>query len=530
MKHTLLLYLLIPVVLWPAFSKAQPFCGFDSLHAQRMITNPAYRQSVRSFELKLRQSLRVYSSNSVDSVFTDSIPVVFHIIHTGGEPGSTFNPSDAQVQRLIDYTNQLYAGTLPGEAGAGDIGIRFVLARRDPNCNPTNGIDRTDGRIFPLYEKDGLSFEGDETAGVSTDQLMDLIKWDPYRYYNIWVVNSINTHTSRKELTGFTFFPLQSAEDGVFMTSASVDAYEITLPHELGHAFFLYHTFQGSDGNTCPANEDCNTNGDQVCDTDPITVDYSEGRTGVNPCTGYSYSDNTEKNYMSYTCCQNNLFTEGQKERMQQTAVLNPLRDTLRSSPGRLAPDPSGNCGYPYLLDGHILPTHDVLLSWKPDGQPGDYELQRSYNAVNFESIAVIPGSAVTSGYSFTDRSIVQILQYYRLRRPAGNNFYYSNTVTISLPVDSSQFLRLLGNPVRDNIDLELGFIPNGGGVSPQIYQADAIIRLTDIQGRQVASLQQTVHFYQRIRIDASRLPAGIYILHVEINHRDFFRKILKRY
>ena len=77
-----------------------------------------------------------------------------------------------------------------------------------------------------------------------------------------------------------------------------------TLPHEMGHALDLHHTFNPSMSiSQCPPqNAQCDNinDGDGVCDTDPNSKSYIY-RTGINTCTGIPYNDNTEKNYMSYT-------------------------------------------------------------------------------------------------------------------------------------------------------------------------------------------------------------------------------------
>ncbi len=55
------------------------------------------------------------------------------------------------------------------------------------------------------------------------------------------------------------------------MLATQMETGEKTLPHEIGHALKLYHPFEDSDDNTeCPANANCATQGDLVCDTDPI--------------------------------------------------------------------------------------------------------------------------------------------------------------------------------------------------------------------------------------------------------------------
>jgi hypothetical protein len=101
-----------------------------------------------------------------------------------------------------------------------------------------------------------------------------------------------------------------------------------TLPHEIGHGFFLYHTFNGDGGNvSCPTDIDCLVNGDQVCDTPP----HKQGDCGtINPCTSAGVWDNSRYNYMAY-CPLVNRFTQGQKERMRATAVIAPRASLLTS-------------------------------------------------------------------------------------------------------------------------------------------------------------------------------------------------------
>ena len=75
------------------------------------------------------------------------IPVVVHVIHNGDAYGTNENITDEQVQSQITVMTQDFrrmSGT-PGfntnPVGA-DTQIEFVLAKVDPNGNPTNGINR----------------------------------------------------------------------------------------------------------------------------------------------------------------------------------------------------------------------------------------------------------------------------------------------------------------------------------------------------------------------------------------------------
>ncbi len=333
-------------------SFSQPICGFDQVHAHRMQADSSYRIQV----LKIESNLRIYikshpqpKQSKGTSVLGGpyTIPVVVHVVHTGGAVGSIYNPTDAQIQGAINYLNQVYNGSYPGMAGAGDLGIQFALARRDPNCNTTSGITRTDGSALASYASDGVSISGG--AGIDEINIKNLVRWDPTQYYNIWIVDKINGNdgTSGSFIAGFAYFPGVSANyDGTIMLATQMIAGQKTLPHEIGHAFNLYHPFEGSANKTiCPTNADCNLDGDQVCDTDPISYNYNQVtgavdfscRTGINSCTGTSYSNNTESNFMNYTNCYN-LFTAGQKARMQASAA-GADRFSLTNSLGATAPN-----------------------------------------------------------------------------------------------------------------------------------------------------------------------------------------------
>src|SRR5882724_3893526 len=176
-------------------SFSQPICGFDQIHGKKMKEDSVYRNKVFNYESHLREYIRQHSNllnqkgpKTLSGPYT--IPVVVHVVHTGGAVGSIYNPTDAQIQGAIDYLNAVYNGTYPGTQGVGDLGIQFALAKRDQNCNPTNGINRVDGSVIAGYSAGGVN----RSTMLGTDEIniKNQSRWLPSEYYNIWVVNKID--------------------------------------------------------------------------------------------------------------------------------------------------------------------------------------------------------------------------------------------------------------------------------------------------------------------------------------------------
>lgn len=337
---------------------AQTPCGFDNRHNHLLETDSNYArrfiENSKSIQKYIAEhpGLRTPVAGRPFAVYT--IPVVVHVMHTGDVIGSLYNPTDAQINGAIAYLNQVFAGTYPGmttpSAGgaAGDLEIRFALAQRTPTCGSTNGIDRVDASSIPNYVANGVN--SSNTNGASELAVKDFARWNTADYYNIWLVNKIDGKdgTSGQFTAGYAYFPSASASlDGTIMLASQMASGEKTLPHEIGHALNLYHTFQGSaNSSQCPPNSTSPTcgsvgDGDECCDTDPVSNNNVGGvynfscRTGTaNNCTASPgptrlYTVNTESNFMAYTNCYT-LFTNDQKARVQAAMSL-PSRASLVS-------------------------------------------------------------------------------------------------------------------------------------------------------------------------------------------------------
>ena len=352
--------LVMACIVLPYITNAQPVCGFDILHKRQLAESPEYARTVAAQDAAIRDILNGASTDPsvkkrmvvVDNDTVYEIPVVIHVIHSGGAIGSSYNPTDVQLLNMIIYLNQAYAASWPAYAsptsGGTRIPIRFIMAQRAPNCTATSGIDRINGSILPGYATEGVRFEN-ASGGVTDSALKSLALWPVNEYYNIWVVSEIDNKdgypgTIGQFVAAYARFPGQVAayKDGTVMLASQALSGKKTLPHEFGHAFNLYHTFQGSTvgpGSVCPANANCQTDGDQVCDTDPINQDinFTCPSSGNNPCTGAPWN-NQQVNFMHYTSCADQRFTPGQKNRVM-AALLN-IRGGLVNSSG-LTPPPA---------------------------------------------------------------------------------------------------------------------------------------------------------------------------------------------
>ena len=283
----------------------------------------------------LIQNQATMRTSQTNAIIT--IPVVVHVIYNGQAVGTAPNISDVQVESQITVLNQDFrrmVGT-PGfnsNAVGADTEIQFVLAKQDPNGNPTNGIDR-------------VSFCKDSWTNFDIETILKPATiWDSTQYLNLWTVQFEST-----DLLGYAQFPDGSGlsgigssggnanTDGVVVRynafgSGSGASYILKAPynkgrtttHELGHWLGLIHIW--GEGSSCTTNTD-------YCADTPVAKDPNYGcPTGTNSCT-LKAGDDMIENYMDYTndSCMN-IFTLNQKSRMATVMANSPRRTSLTTS------------------------------------------------------------------------------------------------------------------------------------------------------------------------------------------------------
>ncbi len=295
-------------------------CGTDYIHNNLMQTDSVYRKQIHLLESQVEASIQNHANNKLSSTIY-TIPVVVHVIHLGEPIGTGSNISDIQIQQAIAGLNDHFRNV----NGLGvDVELEFCLASKNPNGNSTNGINRVNGSSVPNYAANGITPTGNTCSGAVETAIKDLSRWPVADYYNIWVVSEI----CNGGFVGYASYPVGGLYDGLVIVSTSMTSNSGTLPHEVGHGFFLYHTFNGDGGNiSCPLDTNCLINGDHVCDTPP----HKQSDCGTtNPCSSTGVWDNSRYNYMAY-CPLVNRFTQGQKDRIRATAIVTPRASLLTS-------------------------------------------------------------------------------------------------------------------------------------------------------------------------------------------------------
>jgi PKD repeat protein len=322
-------------------SAQSTICGTDYFLEKEYQKDPSFQNLV---EQNWALSDGPSETTSRGSRAVKVIPVVFHVIHANGAGDISYD----QVLSALDMINEDFRRTNSDTANTRDIfkpfavdtEIEFRLAQKDPSGNCTNGVVRINN-----YDE---SYNADNSAKA-------LSVWPADEYFNIWVVNSIESSGVSGIILGYAQFPGSGSWNnyGVIIrndrvgTIGTATAGDRTLTHEIGHCLNLLHTFQSGCGSSCQST------GDRVCDTPPVATSTQGCNRSQNSCSNDASgtSDYTTdvvdqiENYMSYDDCQN-MFSIGQNARMQNvftnfSQLQNLISATNLSNTGVLNTTPS---------------------------------------------------------------------------------------------------------------------------------------------------------------------------------------------
>ena len=255
------------------------------------------------------------------------IPLVVHMVYSS----TADSIGDAQIFSQIQILNDDYTRNNADKVNtpasfttaASAPMVQYCWAQRDPNGNPTTGIERRKSTTTSWTTDDKV--KAFATGGLDA--------WDPSRYFNIWVCNLGGG------LLGYGEFPTGSLSNTYGFvaggtcfgnTGLAQAPYNLgrTATHEIGHCFNLIHIW--GDEAACSGTDQCNDTPNQAdknfgCPTYPHTDACQTAAPGV-----------MTMNYMDYTddACMN-MFTADQSARML-AVVNNPPYNALASSNGCL--------------------------------------------------------------------------------------------------------------------------------------------------------------------------------------------------
>ena len=296
--------------------------------------------TVEEFETVLSQKINVLrNSRKINRV--RYIPIIFHIIHNGEELGNRSNISSDHIYAQINQLNADFR-KIPGTSGANDhprgadTFIEFAPAAID-----TLGQLLAEPGINRINRKD----MGWESPSYDRRYIESTIKpasyWNPDQYLNFWVMDLSGY------LSGYAQFPTLSGldgfigggegaeTDGIVCAARTIGSTDLPNPratntnsrglgrtatHEIGHWLGLRHIW-----------------GDGPCGYDDFVEDTPGQESATSGCPTEDQvscgSVDMIENYMDYTddIC-SNIFTIGQKERMDVVLANSPRRASLLNS------------------------------------------------------------------------------------------------------------------------------------------------------------------------------------------------------
>lgn len=384
----------------------EQICGSDEHHLYLMKTDSAYKARYLEHMKMMEFQLQKGDSDTRSLPPQYTIPVVVHVIHLGEPVGTGSNISDAQIIGAINGLNDRYANV--NNQGV-NTEINFCLATQDPNGCPTTGIIRVNGSSVPNYASSGIEVDG--TCGASEYAVKDLSKWPVLDYYNIWVVKDI-CNAPPGDVLGYAHFPSGSLYDGTVVDRNYMLSSSSVLAHELGHGLDIRHTHHGdNNGNSCPPNNNCTTDGDFICDTPP----HKRADCGSsNPCSSGGIWNNSRYNLMSYCFPASSVerFTNDQKTRMRATMLVYPRVDLLSSVGCQTPPAPQITSSNAPMCSGTTR-----TLTAIPTG--GTFTIQSGPGTINGNILTATGAGTIVVKYTTCAGTALQSITAYLTPAPA---------------------------------------------------------------------------------------------------------------
>jgi hypothetical protein len=171
------------------------------------------------------------------------------------------------------------------------------------------------------------------------------------------------------------------------------------------------------------------------------------------------------------------------------------------------------------LLFGGKLNGNKINLRWDVANELNflQYEIERSFNGINFERIATVKAVGQSS-YVYADdvTNISGRRVYYRLKKVDKDGQYqFSKIFTMHIPMNI-QFT-VLPNPVTNVLVMQFN----------QVIDANATLQIVDLSGR-LLKLLTVAGLQQNIQIDVQDLAAGTYVIRFVNQGQNWFQRFQK--
>ena len=402
------------------------------------------------------------------------IPVVFHVFGTVQNGYYVTNTLITNALKSLNddfkgYNDDFYTVhdsfvKIRGEM----LDVEFVLAKKDPSGNATNGI-----KFYSTIEK------GFGNIDQFTEARIKNYAWNNYHYMNVYVMADLYNDGNYNK-SGVAWLPdlnmtknnlARVVYNGKYIGTNTNKEFASTLTHEFGHFFNLKHTFDGG----------CYIYNDGVGDTPPCNYPsdkYScHANSSINePLNCYGYLINVE-NYMDYSGATNGcykMFTKGQVNRM------------------------------------YAAMSHSSRVSlWQDSTLYKTGILKR--DTVFIKDTIILKDTIIRKDTIFQKDTII------RKDTIILRDTIYKNT-RIDSPIKKDIQLFIFPNPVNNLLGIEF---------SEQISFNSLHFELFNANGQKVISLEMTVNEKLPLLIPLDNLQSGIYYIRcVETNSSKKFLKL----
>jgi hypothetical protein len=176
-----------------------------------------------------------------------------------------------------------------------------------------------------------------------------------------------------------------------------------------------------------------------------------------------------------------------------------------------------------FIKIGGFATEANNIVYWSTASEVNNhgFEVERSFDGVNFENIAFVKGAGHSSqlnNYQYTDATAAHGTVYYRLKQiDFDGAFTYSEVVTIKAGI--AKVFQSSPNPFANELSVEI----------LSANKTTAQIEVVDLMGKVLVSANKQIEAGNNtIELNTSVLPTGIYFIRSVVNGESHTQRIVK--